>query len=170
MVYTVKGLDGFRYQLSLGDVVSAEIRMPTKTWPCKGTFSEGCGSTAAHFPALDLAGKSYRFLRELTNPKDFHPNHRVWAELEDGTELIAAQCKPGKTSILNYQGSEYALHSDARFFFRFRLLQGQGVLAAFRETTKFWTFSARKDYRLDAYRELDPLLLCFAFLVSICRY
>jgi hypothetical protein len=168
MSYAAQRLDVSHYQLTRDQRVFAEIRMATKMWPCLGTISEGCGSTPEHFPRLELEGKSWRFLRELSNPKDFHPNHRVWAS-EDDCEKISAQCPPGKICTLSYQGNEYVLHSDARFSFKFRLLRGQDVLAAFRETTKFWTFSVKKNYGIEVSEGLDPMLLSFAFFISVCR-
>ena len=169
MHYAARRLDLSHYQLTREECVFAEIRMATKMWPCKGTISEGCGTSPEHFPFLDLDGKSYKFLRELSNPKDFVANHRIWTDLEDGSEPITAQCTPGKISTLTYQGKEHALQSDARFSYRFRLFRGQDVLATFRETTRFWTFSAKKDYGLEVSGELDPMLVCFAFFITICR-
>lgn len=147
----------------------ASLRYPKFLWHTKGTLSESGGDPFVINPVMEMDGERYFFSRELINPQEFTPHYRIVGGSEAHPGLIEADHPPGLTLGLVYREVAYQLRRESRWSYRYTLLRDATALARFRDTTPFFTFSARREYALETLEDLPAQLVCLSFfLTALC--
>ncbi len=171
-VYTAQRTALNEYSLKTdADCLVSTISFTQKfaVWTAEGAPLTGVirGLNKEAFPVITIRGVPRIARKRLLTNKFFFNNFDVWFEKEGEMEIHARTQAARWTSQISYQGEAYHLKRRSLFSFRFDLQRDDGhQVASFKETTPFWSVSARREFLLAFLEPIDDTLLTFAFFLA----
>ncbi|MFN7113995.1 MAG: hypothetical protein ACK4PK_06515 [Alphaproteobacteria bacterium] len=122
----------------------------------------------ASFPQIITPRETYTLVRRITRgglSTDYEVDFLDAAQ----TPQFTAQLPAGQLSSFSLGGENYEVELTARFIFRATLRRGGAEVAQFRETTDFWSFTARKTYAIETQTTVNNTALAAAFFMATLK-
>ncbi len=124
----------------------------------------------ADTPTVTVDGRTLRYCKALRSDKFFANRFDLSLQAPDSAETAITARFGGKgwTTLIRFEGQEFALTPKSWFGFKFELRRGEVLVARFTDVSPFLSFSSRRRYLIEyPTQPLAPVLLAFGFLLAL---
>lgn len=137
--------------------------------PGKRPGDVGFSGRPVSFPQIVMRHKTLTLVRRITRSGFLSTDYAI-DFLDDALKPhLTADLPAGRLSSFIFAGEKYEIELTARFVFRAVLRRCGAEVARLRETTNFWSFSARKTYAIEAQTAVDNTALACAFFIATLK-
>lgn len=147
---------------------AATIALKNGIWPAEAApATPFLPKAITNHPEITVGGKTYVAHRRLLTNNMMFNNFDIWLTGPAGEPVISAKTVGRSwTTAISHAGQGYALRRKSFFGFSFDLSANNASIAAFRDTTPFWTFNSTRRFALDLAQPVDDLLLAFCLFLA----
>lgn len=144
------------------------------TWPKVGIWktknaplSDALGDGWQSNPSIEIGSKKLVALRTLLTDKFLVNDFEISLKDESDQALIFANLKGSRKKIvMRFENSEYLLTRESFFSFRFSLQKDGTRICQMKDMTPFFTVSSRREFVIEAEKDVEPILLSFSFFLA----